>query len=1059
MAKKKSTTKVTPTPNGLAISRNGSSFSCSWKAAANNHNGGQGFQWKTSNIGWQNVSIAAGARSRAVSLSASNYYPASGKPKISSFSFQVRGKQNKNGNKNPAKTMSAWALKTYSLFVPNTPSCECSLTSENTSNSSTVSWSTDISDTDGRWFTNVLLQTALVVDNNAHGSNIDASLWQDVDAYAGSYSIVKEEDTTVIYQPDNKSYTRWFRVKARGPAGDSSYAYSYHVYGKPYKAILENTEAIENIAANNTIQVYAKWNTKVEKYARPHESTTVQYCLASPGSGFTLPDGATWSDGPTIVDTSGLTNNSNSIEGRNSNASTFIIDGPLQNNQCLFVRVNSKHDAQVTQGDSVIVGGLDYKLSTPSITALSPNPNTHVISISASNPSAQSVPDSKLAVIFRASNAEDKIIGILSGESPSSQTIQCPDWSQYDDYAIGLYAFADERSVTYTTHTEGNITYRTYDIPSDVLMKSAEDWETGNVPKAPTNITLSSPMAETIQVTWDWPWDSANISELSWSDHSDAWESTDEPSTYRISNIHAAKWNIKGLESGVEWFIRVRLIKSLEESEIEGPWSPIMSYKLTSAPDIPNLILSKYVISKGEKFTAAWDYISTDGTGQSTVQICRATINSSTGAITYGNNILDLETVEKEYTFDPEVLGWTTGNSYYMCVRVKSESERLSGWSQPVKLDIAEPLTIDITDTSLDDRTVGGITRYYLTELPLTITIEGAGDNAFTNIVIERENDYHSNRPDESDYNGFKGETVAYYTQQGEDEISIGVDDLVGILDDTAEYRIIAMIYDELGQSATTELPFIVDWEHQAIIPTATVVIDNDNYIAKITPSLPSELPTGWTIDQGDVCDIYRISADKPELIIQNGSFGTTYVDPYPAIGEFGGHRVVFKTVNGDYITTDGTYAWVDLDADDGDIFDIDTSIIDTPNGSIDFLYNIDLSSSWKKDFQETHYLGGSIQGDWNPGVSRTGSVSTVSVITQDQETIKDFRRLADYPGVCHIRTRDGSSFAADIQVKEDMKYESFELATYNLSITRVDSQTLDGLTLAEWEAMQTQGE
>lgn len=1106
-------TKTTPTPTGTAISRSGTIFTCSWKAAAKNHDGGQGFKWRTtledgkSKSAYTTVSISASARSKDITLSTtdtyvkatdvtsenfaskrgslftkegstytavggsatysssttyyykneSDYYPSPNKPIIKGFGFVVRGKQAKKGKKTPAKKMSAWTdEKVFKLSPPNEPSSECVLTYSDVDNSSTMSWSTEIEDTGEKWFTNVLLQTAFVEDMNAHGKDIDPSLWEDVGAYAGSYSVTREEDTNVIYQPNNKSYTRWFRVKARGPAGDSSYSYGYHVYAKPYKSIIEEANAIENIAANNTIQVYAKWNTNVEKYSRPHESTTVQYCLASPYTGFTLPDGASWSDGPTIVDTSGLSGSSDNT-GRNSNASTFIIDGPLQEDQCLFLRVNSKHDSKITQGDSQIVTGLNYRLSTPTITAISPNPQTNIISISASNPSAQNIPDSKLAVIFRASNAEDKVLGILTGANPSSQTIRCPDWSQYDDYAIGIYAFADARTIGYTEHTEGGRTYRVYDVPSDVLMKSEEEWDSGDVPKAPkaSDIALSSPMPDTIQVAWDWPWDSANISELSWSDHSDAWESTDEPSTYRISNVHAAKWNIKGLESGVEWYIRVRLIKSFEDSEIEGPWSPIVSYKLTSAPDVPNLRLSKYVISNGESFTASWDYISTDGTSQNMIQICPVTIDSTTGEITYGDNILDIETTDKEYTFDPSILEWSTGNSYYLCARVKSESERLSGWSEPVRLDIADPLTADISSSSLETRTIDGVTRYYLTEMPFTITISGAGDNAYTNLVIERENDYHASKPDESSYDGFKGETVAYFTQQGDAEITINVNDLTGALDDTAEYRIIATVYDDLGQSAVVERTFIVEWEHQAIVPEATVEIDNENYIAKITPVIPDELPVGWILDEGDVCDIYRISADKPELIIKNGHFGTTYVDPYPAIGEYGGHRVVFKTVNGDYITTDGTYAWIDLNSEDGDIFNLDASLIDFPNGQIDFMYNIDLSSSWHKDFQETKYLGGSVQGDWNPGVSRTGTISTVSVLADDKETIQDFRKLADYPGICHIRTRDGSSFAADIQVSEDMKYESYQVVSYNLSITRVNAQSLDGLTLAEWEEMQ----
>ena len=65
---------------------------------------------------------------------------------------------------------------------------------------------------------------------------------------------------------------------------------------------------------------------------------------------------------------------------------------------------------------------------------------------------------------------------------------------------------------------------------------------------------------------------------------------------------------------------------------------------------------------------------------------------------------------------------------------------------------------------------------------------------------------------------------------------------------------------------------------------------------------------------------------------------------------------------------------------------------------------------------------------------------------------MRKFRRLAAYPGICHIRTVDGSSFKCDIQVSEDRRYDANMIrAEYSLSVTRVDPEELDGLTYAEW--------
>ena len=66
---------------------------------------------------------------------------------------------------------------------------------------------------------------------------------------------------------------------------------------------------------------------------------------------------------------------------------------------------------------------------------------------------------------------------------------------------------------------------------------------------------------------------------------------------------------------------------------------------------------------------------------------------------------------------------------------------------------------------------------------------------------------------------------------------------------------------------------------------------------------------------------------------------------------------------------------------------------------------------------------------------------------------LKDVRRLADYPGICHVRTADGSSYAADVQVSEDYTDDEKGMVTnYSLSITKVGSQGFDGMTKEQWD-------
>ena len=226
--------------------------------------------------------------------------------------------------------------------------------------------------------------------------------------------------------------------------------------------------------------------------------------------------------------------------------------------------------------------------------------------------------------------------------------------------------------------------------------------------------------------------------------------------------------------------------------------------------------------------------------------------------------------------------------------------------------------------------------------------------------------------------------------------------------------------------------------------PEVTAEVVEGSEVFVITP----EFPSGYTSATGDVCDIYRLSLDKPELIYQNAEYGEDYVDPYPTFGENGGYIVAAKTANGDTIDEDDTPAWTYVY---GGLEGHEVVRIDFNNDYVDLPYNLDLSNTWSKDFQRTEYLGGSVQGDWNPAVTRDLSVSTVGVSTIDgDDTDVRMRRLADYAGICHVRTPEGSSFAADVQVKESQGTDGRKI-DWSLDIKKVDPEGYDGMTLDAW--------
>ena len=1029
----------TKKPTGLSVARNSRKMTCTWKIADSDYSDGQQFYYRTSNMKkgkWTKVDCGVKTTSKSVNIDTSKFYPNTG-TKISNFMFRVRGnrKTYKQKKKKINPGWSDWAEKEFKFNVPYRPSLEVTL-NDDASNMCNFKWETSVSAEDARLFVDCEFQSILV--ENCTSSDGAKQNWKSSQAgwLTGSVSSSSNknitEDTVAIA---TGSHTRWFRIRSRGPAGASDWRYGKHVYAKSLQAVIKSATASKLNTGGYNVSVV--WEAP-SNAAYPIDLTTVQYCFAEPAEGLTCPTDASWEDANVSKDTGG------------NDKAVFTVDGAPALDQCLFVRVNTLHDFDdaMTYGKGTLAsGGIGY-LKDPSDLSVDVDTSTYRAEVTATNNSG--VADSHLAIIFRQGDdpTKDYVCGIIPHGSTESGTIQLPSWASSTAVSFGVYAFVGSYSVQ--TRKDG---YSEYIVKSKMISKTTL-WEGGSVPTAPENVVLTATdISGTVNAAWDWPWDEADSAEISWADHSDAWESTDQPETYTISNLHASKWNISGLETGVTWYFRVRLISSTGENVVYGPYSDIYSIDLSSAPSTPVLVLSDAVITKDGSVTANWAYVTTDGTSQAYAEICEATITSD--GITYGDIIAHVESAQY-VTIEAAEAGWETGKSYLLAVRVTSASGHTSdSWSVPVPITIAEPLTCEIASTSLEDITVtydDETTREVkaLTAMPLSIQVTGAGAGGTTILAIERAADYHMDRPDETEYDGYEGETIFVKTYSGEDSISIEVDDpdLIGILDDGAPYRIVAVVKDGLGQTDEASLDFEVHWEHQAEEPTASCTIDEDNLIAVITATAPESY-----ID-GDVVDIYRLTADRPELIVEGGSYGVAYVDPYPALGEGCGHRIVNRTGNGDYITSENKPAWIDLDEDDDDVIYLTSCIIDFGKDSVRLPYNLSVTNDWEKDFKETKYLGGSIQGDWNSGVSRSSKITTASIISDDQVTIRGMRRLATYAGICHVRTPDGSSFAADVQVSEGRAWDGsmWNKAEFTLSVTRVDTDVLDGLTLSEWE-------
>lgn len=994
-------------PTGLSIARDGNKLICTWKKGDKDYKDGQQFQYRWGKGSWiKTVNVTKTQTKVSITIPIAKYNPTT-KKKLPSFEFRVRG------NKDGSSGWSAWAEKTFDFDVPRTPVVTQTLDSS-LYNRTLFSWTTETSNTNHREFRSTEWQSILVrncteKDPSKLTWNSSQLGWMSGTGSASGSKTITESGSLLA----DASYTRWFRVRSHGVAGHSEWKTVKHVYARTNAAVITSVDCKE-MASGYTCTV--KWQVQ-STIAKPVDYSTLQYRKAVPAAEQACPSDET---GWVSVASSGR----NAKDGK-----TFPIGGFLDEDECLFVRVNTYHDREEVLGNAVLVrsGALKAPLNLEVTTSAT----THTVDVSADNNSE--VPDSYMVVVFRSGDEPDKDIniGIIPAGSTRRANIKCPDWSDMSSWSIGVYAaqgpYSDQE------RAEG---FTEYVITPNMV--STTVWESGaTTPVAPSGLTLIKTDApDKILARWNFDWEEGDFAELSWSDDLFAWVSSDEPQRFTTDG-RATSWYIDKLTPGKTWFVRVRLCTD----SINGPWSDVVAIDLATKPGKPILSLSDTRIKTGGSIEARWTYYNNDGTEQGYAEVrvdghVMESVESSQSAILYLNNLEPGQTVDVD-------------------VRVWSASGRVSDWSDPVQISIAPLPEISIASTSLVNLTItddDSETRTVkaLREMPLDIELSTTGDGVIT-AAIERAKSYYMERPDGTRFDGYEGETIAIIERDGPvlvndhqgASISISNDDLQGLFDDGAPYRLVVTIRDQYGQKAEAELEFDVAWTHQAGIPDGTVLINTRDRIAYITPKAPDGAV------ESDRCDIYRLSVDRPELIVEGAIFGEQYVDPYPTLGEFGGYRLVTKTANGDYITADNVAAWVDIETN----LAIGRAIIDFDGERVELEYNIQGQHSWAKGFTQTAYLGGAVQGDWDAAVRRSGTISATAITAQDQDTMQAIRRLADYPGICHVRTPDGSSFAADVQVTINNGIDTaFKTDTYNLTINRVDAEDLDGLLLSEWE-------
>lgn len=557
----------------------------------------------------------------------------------------------------------------------------------------------------------------------------------------------------------------------------------------------------------------------------------------------------------------------------------------------------------------------------------------------------------------------------------------------------------------------------------------------GTVPEASKGIEVIKALSST-SVYLDWTGVSnAKEYQVEYTTQRRYFDSSSEVKSLTVkSDVSHAE--VTGLESGNEWFFRVRSTND----EGESPWTDIVSITIGEAPSIPTTWSSRTTVTVGDKINLYWVHNSEDGAKETYAQL-ELDIGGSVSTKILKNNSDNNET--RVYTIDTS--GYSEGTTIRWRVKTKGVIDTYSDWSVQRVIDVYAPpsLSINLTDSNGDSISTLKSFPFYLkgsagpnTQKPIGYhvsivptesyeTIDSIGNSKIVNV----------------------GDEVfsKYYDVSSIPSISFSAGNVD--LENNIKYTITATVSMDSGLTAQATKELTVAWEESYYAPDAEIGYDKDTLTVYIKPYCIDDTgnrPSGVSLS------VYRREFDGSftELITGLKNVNETFVtDPHPAL-DYARYRIVAvsdATGSVSYYDVPGypieeksviiqwDEEWTNFDTNSEDP-------LEKPAWSGSLLrlpYDIDVSDSYSADVSLVEYIGRKRPVSYYGTQLGETSNWNVSIVKDDKETLYALRRLAIWMGDVYVREPSGSGYWANINVSFSQTHCD-PVIPVTLSITRV---------------------
>lgn len=576
------------------------------------------------------------------------------------------------------------------------------------------------------------------------------------------------------------------------------------------------------------------------------------------------------------------------------------------------------------------------------------------------------------------------------------------------------------------------------------------------VPSPPTEITTIRATSST-SVYLEWPAvNSAKTYEIEYTTKLDYFDNSSETSS--VTGIEFNHYEVTGLETGDEYFFRVRAVNDQGESAYTEP----VSVTIGKAPAAPTTWSSSTTVITGEPLKLYWVHNAKDGSTEEYAEV-EITIGDDTQTYTVKNELADdEENPDKDKTkfYEVDTSEYLEGTQIKWRVRTAGITLQYGDWSVQRTVDIYAPPTLELSLTNQNGDAIEVLKEFPFflkglagpkTQEPIGYYVTISADESYTTV-------------DEVGRNKIVNAGDAVYSTFVDTNNPLLIEFSANNIDleNNISYSIMVVVSMNSGLNTTATKTFEVSWTDDLFDVDAEIGIDPDTYVAYITPycyAFPTEetdpeAPEPDPIPvEGVSLAVYRREFDGTFTEIASGlpsDRNTVVTDPHPAL-DYARYRIVATTdatgavsfydppgypvqCKSVIIQWDEDWSWFDVTDSE------DEERTQPPwNGSMILLpYNIDVSDNNDMDVSFVNYIGRAYPvAYYGTAINSTASWS-VDIPKTDTDTLYALRRLAIWKGNVYVREPSGSGYWANVNVSFSQTHGELVIPV-SFDITRVE--------------------